>query len=52
MSELTRPAQGNKKFKEGLYEEAAELYNEAINEHGAKALLHSNLAAAYLKLEW
>ncbi|KAF9460879.1 hypothetical protein BDZ94DRAFT_1197036 [Collybia nuda] len=43
--------EGNQKFKQGDYSGAGELYTQAIIEYGAKGLLHSNLAAVYLKLE-
>ncbi|KNZ77881.1 RNA polymerase II-associated protein 3 [Termitomyces sp. J132] len=42
---------GNNLFQGGDYQAAAEAYQEAIDEYGATAVLYSNLAAAYLKLE-
>ncbi|KAG6861781.1 hypothetical protein C0995_012285 [Termitomyces sp. Mi166 len=42
---------GNNLFQGGDYEAAVETYQEAIDEYGATAVLYSNLAAAYLKLE-
>ncbi|KAG6916896.1 hypothetical protein DXG01_004729 [Tephrocybe rancida] len=42
---------GNNLFQGGDYEGAVEAYQEAIDEYGSTAVLYSNLAAAYLKLE-
>ncbi|KAG6897875.1 hypothetical protein C0992_009673 [Termitomyces sp. T32_za158] len=42
---------GNNLFQGGDYEAAIDVYQEAIGEYKATAILFSNLAAAYLKLE-
>ncbi|KAF8061751.1 hypothetical protein FPV67DRAFT_1452635 [Lyophyllum atratum] len=42
---------GNELFKAGRYAEAVDVYQDALGMFGSKAVLYSNLAAAYLKLE-
>ncbi|KAJ7611719.1 hypothetical protein FB45DRAFT_803766 [Roridomyces roridus] len=43
--------EGNDLFRQGKYQEAADMYNEAVNIYGTQPTYMNNLAATYLKLE-
>lgn len=43
--------QGNARYMKGDFIGAADAYAQAINIHGPRPVLMSNLAATYLKLE-
>jgi tetratricopeptide (TPR) repeat protein len=43
-------AKGNQSFKEGAYQQAVELYTQALDAAAENAVLYSNRCAALLKL--